>query len=136
LLQQIAQLKQGEDVTNEKGELLFTNEELTMPPRHSRSYAYCSDTAYNPKIIPLLKNIDLLYHESTFLSEDILKAKETKHSTALEAATIAYQATVTRLLLGHFSARYKELSVLKDEARTIFANTELATEGETFTIEE
>lgn len=136
LVQQIAELKKGKNITDDKNNLLYKNEDLTLPPKHSRTYAYCSDTAYNPAIIPIIKNIDLLYHESTFLNEDILKAKETKHSTALEAASIAKEANVSKLLVGHFSARYKELVVLKDEAKTIFENTELAIEGETFTIEE
>lgn len=136
LLQQIASLKHGEDITNEKGEVLFKNQDLTMPPRPSRSYAYCSDTAYNPAMISIIKNIDLLYHEATFTEEDKQKAKETKHSTTLEAANIAQLANVKKLLLGHFSARYKDATILKDEAQSIFANTELAVEGETFSIEE
>jgi ribonuclease Z len=136
LLQQIASLKQGDDIMNEKGEMLFKNEDLTLPPRQSRSYAYCSDTAYNPEILPILTNIDLLYHEATFAHEDFLKAKETKHSTASEAATIAQGANVKKLLLGHFSARYKDLTILKEEASAIFTNTALAIEGETFSIDE
>lgn len=136
LLQQIASLKNGEDITNTEGEVLFKNKDLTMPARLSRSYAYCSDTAYNSAIIPLIKNIDILYHEATFIEEDKQKAKDTKHSTALEAASIAQQANVKKLLLGHFSARYKDADVLKDEAQKIFANTELALEGEKFSIEE
>jgi ribonuclease Z len=136
LLQQIAALKQGEDIMNEKGEILFKNEELTLPPRHSRSYAYCSDTAYHPQVMAIIKDIDLLYHEATFAEEDFLKAKETKHSTATEAAMIAKGANVKKLLLGHFSARYKDLAILKEEAGAIFANTALAIEGETFSIDE
>ncbi len=136
LLQQIAALKQGDDVMNEKGEVVFKNEELTLSPRHSRSYAYCSDTAYHPDVTEIVKGVDLLYHEATFAQEDFLKAIETKHSTALEAATIAKAANVKRLLLGHFSARYKDLTILKDEATAIFANTALAIEGETFSIDE
>jgi len=136
LLQHIASLKHGEDITDEKGEVLFKNKDLTMPPHHSRSYAYCSDTAYNPAIIPIVKNVDLLYHEATFAEEDKQKAKETKHSTALEAASIAQQANVKKLLLGHFSARYKDIAILRDEAQNTFANTDLAIEGETFSIEE
>jgi ribonuclease Z len=135
-LQQIAMLKQGADVTDQLGNILYSNASLTLPPKSARSYAYCSDTAYNEAIIPLIRNVDLLYHESTFAEEDIAKAKETKHSTAREAATIAQQANVTKLLLGHFSARYKDLTILQQEAQQIFNNTHLAIEGETFSIDE
>jgi ribonuclease Z len=136
LIQQIAALKHGDDIKNEKGEMLFKNSDLTMDARPSRSYAYCSDTAYNPLIIPIIENIDLLYHEATFLEEDKQKAIETMHSTAREAAHIAKQAHVKKLMLGHFSARYKEIIKLKEEAQNTFPNTDLAIEGETFSIEE
>ncbi|NBW37084.1 MAG: ribonuclease Z [Cytophagia bacterium] len=136
LLQQIAALKSGQDVVDENGKVLYKNEDLTLSAKHSRSYAYCSDTAYEPKLIPLLKDVDLLYHEATFIEEDKLKAKETKHSTALEAAQIAKQAGVRKLALGHFSARYKDLIVVEEEAKSIFNNTVLATEGQTFSLEE
>lgn len=136
LLQQLAALKMGHDVVDENGKVLYKNEDLTLPARHSRSYAYCSDTAYEPNLVPFLQDIDLLYHEATFIEEDKLKAKETKHSTALEAAQIAQQAGVKKLALGHFSARYKDLIVVEEEAKIIFNNTVLATEGQTFSIEE
>lgn len=136
LLQQLAALKRGEDVVNEEGLILYKNKDLTMAGRRSRSYAYCSDTAYYPSLIPLIKGVDLLYHEATFAEEDVSKAKETKHSTAQEAAQIALQAGVKKLALGHFSARYKDLSILENEAKTIFPNTALAVEGETFSLEE
>lgn len=134
LLQHLASLKKGEDVRNENGDLLYKNSDLTMPGRNSRSYAYCSDTAYSQEIIPLIREVDLLYHESTFAEEDASKAKETKHSTAREAAMIAKQANVKKLALGHFSARYKDLSLLESEAKAIFSKVVLAQEGETFSL--
>ena len=136
LLQQLAALKQGEDVMNDEGDILYRNKDLTLPGRRSRSYAYCSDTAYFEALIPLIHGVDLLYHEATFAEEDNSKAKETKHSTAKEAAQLAQQAQVKKLALGHFSARYKDLSILENEASEIFPNVALAVEGLTFTIEE
>lgn len=135
-LQQLAGLKLGRDVTDEDGNILYKNEELTLPPRPSGSYAYCSDTAFNETLITRIKDVDTLYHEATFITEDETKALETMHSTAAQAATIARKANVKRLLLGHFSARYKELDTLLAEARNIFSHTYLATEGESFTVEE
>lgn len=136
LLQQLAALKRGEDVMNDEGLILYRNQDLTMPGRRSRSYAYCSDTAYFPALISLVKEVDLLYHEATFAEEDSIKAKETKHSTAKEAAELAQQAQVKKLALGHFSARYKDLSILENEAKEIFPNVALAVEGLTFSLEE
>ena len=97
------------------------------------SYAYCSDTAYEPSISEKLKNINILYHESTFLEKHVHLAKKTKHSTALQASKIAKAANVNKLILGHFSARYKDLNEFKIEARSNFKNTFLAQEGELFT---
>lgn len=134
---QLAAVKNGTDILDEvTGNVLYKNEALTLPPRKSRSYAYCSDTQYHDVIIPKLKNIDVLYHEATFTQEDESKAIETKHSTALQAAQIAQQANVKNLLIGHFSARYKDLTPLLNEAKAEFPNTYLAQEGETFTIAE
>lgn len=137
LIQQLIDLKEGKDVTDPAtGKLLHKNEDLTLPARKSRSYAYCSDTQYNEAMIGQLRDIDMLYHEATFIQEDILKARETMHSTAIEAAQTAQQASVKKLLVGHFSARYRDLTALLDEASAVFSNTYLAQEGETFTIEE
>lgn len=133
-IQQIARLKRGEDVIDENGVILYPNAALTLPPRKSRSYAYCSDTVFDETLIPHLTAIDLLYHEATFMNSESSKALETKHSTSSQAASIAHQSNVGKLLLGHFSARYKELNMLLQEAQTIFANTALAVEGESFTI--
>ncbi|GHN02906.1 ribonuclease Z [Cytophagales bacterium WSM2-2] len=132
--QQIASLKTGADILDEKGNLLYRNEDLTLPPRSSLSYAYCSDTAWNEVMIPQITGADLLYHEATFMQEDMDKAIETKHSTTLQAAEIAQRAEVKKLILGHFSARYKDLELVLNEAKTLFENTELAIEGTTFTL--
>jgi ribonuclease Z len=129
-------LKAGEDVTDDTGNIQYKNEALTLPPRKSRSYAYCSDTHYSEDIIQHIQQVDVLYHEATFISADADKAKETMHSTAAEAALIAKKAGVKKLLIGHFSARYKQLDELLLEARQVFANTNLAQEGDTFVIEE
>ena len=133
---QLNKLKNGEDVTDENGNIQHKNDSLTRSPRKSRSYAYCSDTQYSEEIIGQIKEVDVLYHEATFMEEEAAKAAETMHSTVKQAATIAVKANPTRLLIGHFSARYKDLIPVIDEAKRVFANTYLALEGETFTIED
>jgi len=131
---QINEIKKGGNGVNVTGEV-FENKLLTLPPYIARSYAYCSDTAYKPDIIPLLKNIELLYHEATFAEDKAENAITTRHSTAKQAAMIARDAAVQKLLIGHFSSRYHDLNVLLNEAKTIFSNTQLALEGVTFSIE-
>jgi len=133
-IQQIANLKKGHDVVDADGNILFRNEALTMPPRPSRSFAYCSDTAYDESIIELIRGVDILYHEATFGEDERAKAVETLHSTACQAAEIAKKAGVGKLLIGHFSARYKELTPLLEEAMKVFKDVELALEGNVFTI--
>jgi ribonuclease Z len=135
MLQHIAALKTGKDLVDESGNIIYKNEDFTLPPRPSLSYAFCSDTAYNEKAIEQLNGVDLLYHEATFMEEEKDKAKETLHSTAWEAAHIAKAAAVKQLAIGHFSARYKDLDPLLQEARNIFPNTTLAIEGETLELE-
>ena len=134
LLQQIISLKRGDDVVDANGNVLHRNSDLTLPPRKSRSYAYCSDTEFDRNFIDQIRNVDLLYHEATFVESDESKARETKHSTAKQAATVAQLADAGSLLLGHFSARYRDLVPILEEARTIFPNSRLALEGEEFTI--
>lgn len=137
LIQQILDLKDGLDIVDkETGKVLYRNVDLTLPARASRSYAYCSDTRYDESLVSRLPDIDVLYHEATFINEDEAKAIETQHSTAMQAALIAQQANVKKLLIGHFSARYKDLAALHQEATTVFPNTYLAQEGETFVIQE
>jgi ribonuclease Z len=135
-INQLNDLKNGADVVDETGKVLYKNEDLTLPARKSRSYAYCSDTQSYEPIVSQIQGVDILYHEATFIKEDELKAIETKHSTAFQAAEIARKAGVNKLLIGHFSARYKELTPLFNEAVERFSNTYLAQEGETFVIEE
>lgn len=127
-------LKQGSDVPDNNGKLV-KNETVTKPPNPPKSYAFCSDTAYNESIIPIIKDVDVLYHESTFLEKNQKLAAPTKHSTAKEAATIAKKANVGQLILGHYSTRYDDLNVFKSEAKTIFENVELAKDGKQFTFD-
>lgn len=135
-LQHMAALKRGEDIMDDSGNILHSNSALTFPPRKSRSYAYCSDTCYNPGMAAQLQEVDLLYHEATFTQDELSKAIETRHSTAAQAATIAKEAAVQQLLIGHFSARYRDLAPLLEEAKNIFPNTQLAIEGQQYTIQE
>jgi len=131
-LQHIVLLKTGADVYDDNQNLLYRNSDFTLPPTPSYSYAYCSDTAWNEGMITQLQQVTMLYHEATFMEDERDKAIETKHSTTLDAARMAQQTQAGKLLIGHFSARYRELEPVLAEARTLFANTELAIEGNTF----
>jgi len=126
-------IKRGEDFITSDGEQI-TNARLTRPATPPKKYAYCSDTAYSEKIIPIIEGVDLLYHEATFTNEDAARAKETFHSTARQAAEIARKANVKRLVIGHYSARYEELHTLKKEAEEIFPDTILGEEGLTLSV--
>ena len=130
-----AAIKKGKNYTAESGEV-YLNTDITFEPEEPKSYAYCSDTKYNPNYFDEITNTDLLYHEATFLHEMLGRALDTHHTTALQAAEIAVQTNAKRLLIGHFSARYKTLNELLDEARSIFPATDLAIEGKTFIIAE
>jgi len=134
LIQHIVQLKLGADVFDAKGDLLYRNSDFTLPSPPSYSYAFCSDTAFNKNMIEQIRSVTLLYHEATFMEEEKDKAHETKHSTAKEAATTAKLGAAQKLIVGHFSARYRDLEPLLNEAREIFSNTFLAEEGNTFEI--
>ena len=129
----ILQIKAGRGYINEDGKE-FKHKDLVIPAKVPRSYAFCSDTGYYERIVPWIQGIDLLYHEATFIDSDIKIAKQTGHSTAIQAANIAKKAGVGRLILGHFSNRYKDLTKLLDEARSIFPNTELAEDLKVFPI--
>ncbi|ULC58102.1 ribonuclease Z [Flaviramulus sp. BrNp1-15] len=124
-------LKQGFDVINEDG-VTIKNETVTKAGNKPKSYAFCSDTMYKEDIVPIIKNADVLYHESTFLDKHAHLAVKTKHSTAKEAARIAKQSNVGKLLLGHYSTRYDGLNAFKEEAQTVFANVELSEDGKVF----
>jgi len=109
---------------------VIPNARFVTPPTPQKSYAYCSDTAYSERIIPLIEGADVLFHESTFGEAEAARARATKHSTARQAATIAQKAGVGQLILGHYSARYATLEHLLEEARAIFPNTRLSREGD------
>ncbi len=126
-------LKKGIDVKDSLGNLIKASV-YTSAPAVAKSYAFCSDTLYNENIIQLIKEVDLLYHEATFLHASLERAIQTKHTTALQAAQIAKQANAKKLIIGHFSSRYYHLSVLLDEAKTVFENTELAVESSIFEV--
>ena len=126
-------LKKGKDFVLSDG-FVLKNENLTKDPNPSVSYAFCSDTRYNESIIPIIEGVDVLYHEATFLHELKEMADYTGHTTALEAATIAQKAKVGKLILGHFSNRYLDVSVFKKEAEPIFAPTYLPKVLEVITI--
>ena len=121
-------LTKGENVFNEKGKEIDFRE-VTIEGSKNKSYAFCSDTTYFPNIIKKISNVDLLYHESTFLEEDREKAKLTWHSTAKDAAKIARDAKVDKLIIGHFSSRYENLDLFVNEVKQIFQNVELAFDG-------
>lgn len=127
-IREINSIKGGADFTTLHGEVI-PNERLTTPANPSRSYAYCSDTAYDESIVPHIKEVDVLYHEATFSESEIERAKKTGHSTGKQAAQIAKKAEVGKLIIGHFSSRYKDLNPLLEEAKAVFPNTELAYEG-------
>ena len=125
----IPQIKNGADFVTEQGTVI-PNNELTLPPPPSRKYAFCSDTAYTEEFLDQIRGVDLLYHEATFLHDKAGIAREKMHTTTIEAATLARKANVKKLLLGHYSARYKELDDFLKEAKTVFPNTIIAEEGE------
>ena len=124
-------LKQGSDLKKEDGTVI-KNETVTFDPLPTQSYAFCSDTVYNEEIIPLIEKVDVLYHESTFLEQDVEKCIPTGHSTAIQAATIARKANVKHLILGHYSTRYANINLFKEEADTIFDQVHLADDGKVF----
>lgn len=126
-------LKKGADYVDLKGKT-FTNDELTIDSDTPRTYAYCSDTLYSEQYFEQIKGADMLYHEATFLHAMLDRANETHHTTALQAAQVANTISAKKLLIGHFSARYKTLDELLDEAQSVFPNTALAIEGKTFLI--
>lgn len=128
-------VKKGEDLRLPDG-TVYANADLTTDAAPPRSYAYCSDTAYEPALVPHLRDVDLLYHEATFTQLLAKRAKETMHSTAQQAATLARDANVGHLLLGHFSSRYKNAEELLQEAIAVFPRTSLSYEGGVFPVSE
>ncbi|MBY0485982.1 MAG: ribonuclease Z [Flavobacteriaceae bacterium] len=127
-------IKSGGDITLDDGTII-SNTQLSFNPDPAKSYAYCSDTMYNENIVPIIENANYLYHESTFLESEAHLSERTMHSTAKQAATIALKANVKNLILGHYSTRYGNLQLFKEEAQTIFPNVLLADDGKEFEIE-
>lgn len=125
---ELNRIKNGEDYITPEGTVV-PNHRLTTPSANPRSYAYCSDTLCQPSIISQIKGVDLLFHEATFLHEDAARAKETYHTTALQAAQIARDAGAKRLVIGHFSARYENEDLLLKESQSVFPDTVLAKEN-------
>lgn len=124
---EINRIKNGADYTLPDGKII-ANHRLTTPSAPPRRYAYCSDTIYLPRIIEQIRGVDLLFHEATFAQSEMARAKETFHTTATQAGEIARDAEVKQLLIGHFSARYEDESILLKEASSVFPNTVLAHE--------
>lgn len=125
---QINNIKAGASWTTEDGTII-PHERLTTPAKPPRSYAYCSDTVYLPELKDILHGVTLLYHEATYMHERALRAEQTRHTTALQAATLARDAKVEQLCVGHFSASLKDENALLHEAQSVFPNTILANEG-------
>lgn len=127
-------IKNGKDITLEDGTTI-SNHLLSHNPVPPKSYAFCSDTIFDESITPIIENVDVLYHESTFLDSEEHLSEKTMHSTAKQAARIALKANVSTLILGHYSTRYDSIELFKTEAQTIFPNVLLADDGKSFTFE-
>lgn len=132
-IEQIKMAKEGLDIVLKNGTII-SNDLLTIAPPHPRSYAFVTDTAFYPEIVNYFKGADLLYHEATFESSFAARANQTFHSTAAQAGEIASMANVKKLIIGHYSVRYKDLNILLQEAESVFKPTELALEGKKITL--
>jgi ribonuclease Z len=128
-------IKRGKDYVSADGKMVIENEKLTFDAGDPIRYAYASDTIYDDRVVANVEGVDVLYHESTFLHEKLERAVETMHTTAKQAGIAATRAKVKKLLIGHFSSRYDDLTVLLEEAKTEFLHTEIAEEGKTFVLE-
>lgn len=127
-IEDMKNLRNGADFTTQDGQII-PNSRFITPPTPPKSYAYCSDTAYSERIIPIIQGADVLFHEATFAESEAFRTKETLHSTAKQAATIAQKAGIKQLIIGHYSARYADLTPLHNEAQSIFKNTLLSFDG-------
>lgn len=132
-VKQIPDIKKGKDYVTPSG-IRIPNAEITKQPQASRSYAFCSDTRYTERFIEQIKEVSVMYHEASFLNDKAEIARKKTHSTTVEAATLAKKARVGQLLLGHYSARYKDLSLFEKEAREVFSNSILLQEGDVIPI--
>jgi len=126
-------LKRGVDLAMPDGRVLL-NTDYTTDSEKPKTYCYCSDTLFDERYFNSIRDCDTLYHESTFLHEMIDRANQTHHTTALQAAQIAKMTGASKLLIGHFSSRYKTLQPLLEEAISVFEHTEIALEGVTYSI--
>lgn len=133
-IEAIISMREGKDFADADGNVLYTVEEYTFPPKQSKKYCYCSDTVFDPGLVDYVREVDLLYHEATFGDDETERARTTFHSTSRQAASIAMKANVGKLLLGHYSSRYKDLSPILDQAKQVFGNTFLSEEGVTYSI--
>jgi len=124
-------LQKGQDIVMPNGDIIY-NASVTQPNTPAQSYAYCADTRYIESFLPYIKDVDLLYHETTYLDNCREKAYERYHSTSKQAAEIAIKANAKRLLIGHFSSQYEYLDEFIREARAVFPNTDIAQEGATY----
>jgi ribonuclease Z len=124
-------IKNGSDITLDNGTII-PNSEITFDPIQPKSYAFCSDTMYDESIISIIKDCDVLYHETTFLESEADKAEKTMHSTAKQAAAIAAKANVKQLILGHYSTRYDSIDLFRQEAEMLFSDVLLADDGKVF----
>ncbi len=132
-IESIREIREGADFTTEKGEVI-TNDELTHVGTPPKSYAFCSDTIYDPSVAKYVKGVDLLYHESTFMNNLAKRAEQTFHTTTSQAAEIAKKAQVEKLMIGHYSSRYKQTDELLKESQAVFENTIAAYDGLTVEI--
>lgn len=128
---QFNNIKNGKDGVDESGKIV-SNKKLTLDPPEPQSYVFCSDTVYNEAVLPIIKDVTVLYHESTFLESEEHLCEKTKHSTAKQASQIAKKANAKLLILGHYSTRYKSIELFKKEAEEVFPVVELADDGKVF----
>jgi ribonuclease Z len=133
-IQAILTLRSGKDFQDESGKTIYSLSEYTFPLKPLRSYAFCSDTIFDPGLVAYIKGVDLLYHEATFGDDEQVRAKETFHSTAAQAGEIARLGDVKKLLLGHYSTRYSDLTPILEQAKTNFPQSMLSVEGETYAV--
>lgn len=133
-IEAINTIRSGKDYLDVEGNVLYTVAEFAHKQKPARKYAYCSDTIYDPSIVRIIEGVDLLYHESTFDDLEVERAASTFHSTARQAAMIASTAGAKKLLLGHYSSRYKDLSVLLEQAKEVFKESHLSEEGKKYPI--
>lgn len=127
-------IKNGKDITLDDGQII-PNKKLSFDALPPKSYAFCSDTIFDESIVPLIQDVDVLYHESTFLDSEKHLSGKTMHSTAKQAALIALKANAKQLVLGHYSTRYPSIELFREEAQTIFQNVLLADDGKFFDFE-